>query len=146
MSAYNDTEEAKTEAFDVVRRTAGANGWSLDDLGEVEADIEAAYDKADAAAWWGADVAVFWAELRIYAQDWEAARSDELRDWLDSALVTVGTVAAAEEAQSAATILGGAVAGSAEDIGDAAKKAVDPKVLVVVGILATVVLVIALKR
>lgn len=120
-------------------------------LQDVDDSLAASDEGLSLSDVWGAgeNVALFWDELRARAESWAVDGADKLRTLLGMPAVVIEDIQAEEEAGAASTIVGGAVAGAAADVGEAAETVSDtvrnpwfwPAVAVAVG----VVLVVAVR-
>lgn len=124
--AFKDASEARSQFLELVGQVADARDWSDEELEEVTADVDAAWEESDDGFTWsdlwgeGQDVGAFWGALSELSDDWpdDLPGIDELRTFIDSARTTVETEEEEEELGSASTIIAGTVEGSLEDIAE----------------------------
>lgn len=147
QAAYSDADVARADVSAWINTVATAKSWSAAQRAAALADIEAAYQTADAASWFGVDVTTFWTTLRERAAlAWLGfPNASDVLATLGSAVTTEQTERAEDDANSAATILGGTIEASATDARAAAATATDPKVLAGVAVVLVLVLVLFQK-
>lgn len=128
-----DLAAARDQAHAWTATTAGSKGWSDYWKGTVDVFIDAAYTAHD--GWFQDDVTGFWSDL-VAAMDGQTAALtaagqssalpanwSKLRDAFGSAINAASTTAAAREEGSVATVVGGTITESVEDV----RTAVNPK-------------------
>lgn len=125
---FEDLDAAKKAALVVVASTASARKWSDYYKGTVESFVETAYKASD--GWITDDVEGFYASVAA-AMDgltsaWTTAKTPipdgwtKLRDYFASAGQSTATTTAAKEEGSVATVVGGTIAKTGEDLATAA--------------------------
>lgn len=126
--AWRDAEFAHTEVPRFIREVATFRGWSPDQLTKALADEQTAYEAADAASYFGVDIATYWGTLARLVTD------GPYRNWnggVEYAKTILGAFETydAEEAQRYRTSIIGSVTGgveaSAGAVADAGKKAAE---------------------
>lgn len=73
-----DADQAFPYALELLSAVADRFDWAEWEYDAAADDVEAAYDAADAADWWGADATVFWSTLYDLATEWTYDGADEL--------------------------------------------------------------------
>jgi len=122
VSAYNDIEEAREEAYRTFMGAADADSLTSSARAQIQESIEAAYEGS--ASWfdWGeSEAGNFWALLgadTALLAVYTPTRAALLRQWLESAGVAVASSAMATEAASFQTLVLGTAEGSADTVGD----------------------------
>lgn len=159
---FTDADVARDGAMADLARIATAQGWSNVDQAYVASHIEAAYDAADRADWWGADVGTFWKTLWQYAATdpryKSLANGAAWGQFLDAAVVATKSVAESErlaswwgQAQTFSegvaedvTALRGAVAEAADTANELGKAASKPTWMIAAAV--ALVALVALSR
>ena len=117
-AAYGWTQEFVATVADEHDWTEMEESWALD-------DVDAAYDAADDADWWGADAETFWSKLYELAADWTMDNAADMRATFAAAAGTVGTVDATTSLEAYAGFAEQAVVDTFSDLGEAAEEVGD---------------------
>jgi len=91
---YTDIKGSRDWALSSIAGWASQLDWSQADQESARADIEAAFEDADDAAWFGYDPATFWQSLADAAESWPNG------DMLAPIWVSAGATVSADIAQS----------------------------------------------
>ena len=117
--AATDPDVARPWVEAVVQRAALERGWPSDALEAAMASIEAAYQEADSASWWGADADTWWAALTRETQSasWSTQPgADGLARTWEAAAGWASDVQAQQEAEIVSGQVSGAAEGAASDV------------------------------
>jgi hypothetical protein len=115
QAQITNADEAFPYALDLLAAVADRYQWSDADYDDAAADVEAAYDDADAAAWFGADAETFWSSLLTYASEWTYPGADQLLEVYASA---IATNVSSEEAYIDASDVYDAIEETVYDVGE----------------------------
>lgn len=150
MSSYTDLATARDAARATISAAGATRGWPASSTAAMLLDVDAAATAAD--GWFSSsetETTAFWSDLHGRYAFWDGGLDgmDKIGSWLASEAYLTESKAATADAQSAATIIGGGLADTGDDLietgeagGEALASLQKPTTWYVIGAIALAVL------